>query len=119
MSLRYNKVLKLFAILIFSIELIVPTLVAAFEQDHVPTAKSGAQLTNVITSVDFLTTLLCEEASNEEEREGKDDYVICVAYTEVFSHLQKFEPSRITWTQPKEKFDIQPSLYRLHRVLLI
>jgi len=68
--------------------------------------------------IDLIAHLIFEEVNNEE-REGKDDYLISVCFVEVFNELQKFEPVHVTWSLAKDRFDTQPSLYTLHGVLLI
>jgi len=120
MPLRYNKILKLFAILLFSFELLAPAVLIAapkevFDNHEI---KGISTLSESAQSLDLLSHLIFEEFNNEV-REGKDDCLISVCFIEVFSELQKFEPVQITWTLPKERFDIQPSLYTLHRVLII
>lgn len=109
--------LRIFAILLFSFEMLAPAL---WLGDHVSciTQKSTTCLSDQNQPIDLITHIICEEASNEE-REGKDDYLIDVCFIEVFNELQKFQPVQITWSPPKDRFDIQPSLYTLHRVLLI
>jgi hypothetical protein len=117
MLLRYNKILRIFAILLFSFEMLAPALWLGEHESSI-TQKSTTYFNNQNQPVDLLTHLICEEASNEE-REGKDDYLLGVCFVEVFNELQKFQSVQITWSLPKDRFDIQPSLYTLHRVLLI
>jgi hypothetical protein len=117
MLLRYNKILRVFAILLFSFEMLAPALWLGDHQSNID-QKSTTFLSNSNQSIDLITHLICEEVNNEE-REGKDHYLIDVCFVEVFNELQKFEPVKITWSLPKDRFDIQPSLYTLHRVLLI
>jgi hypothetical protein len=117
MLLRYNKILRIFAILLFSFEMLVPALWLGDHESRI-TQKSTTYFSDQHQSIDLITHLLCEEASSEE-REGKDDYLIDVCFVEVFNELQKFQPVQITWSIRKDQFDIRPSLYTLHRVLLI
>jgi len=120
MPLRYNKILKLFAILIFSFELLAPVLLMAKSKQT--TNDSPATLSCNITEqakpADLLSQLLFEEVGSEE-REGKDGCLLSVCFVEVYNQLQKFQPIQVTWFLPKDKFDTQPSLFTLHRVLLI
>ncbi|MEQ1584692.1 MAG: hypothetical protein ABL895_02345 [Cyclobacteriaceae bacterium] len=120
MPLRYNKILKLFAILLFSFELLAPAalIAAPTESFNSQESQSISNLSESAQSFDLLSHLIFEEVYNEV-REGKDDCLISVCFVEVFSELQKFEPVLITWVLPKDRFDIQPSLYTLHGVLLI
>lgn len=120
MPLRYNKILKLFAIFLFSFELLAPAALIAAPTDAFDSqkAQSISNLSESAQSFDLLSHLVFEEVNNEV-REGKDDCFISVCFIEVFSQLQKFEPVVITWVLPKERFDIQPSLFTLHGVLII
>jgi len=117
MPFRYNKILKLFAILLFSFEMMAPAVLMATPEIH-PERQHAKSLNESDRSIDFLTHLIFEEVSSEE-REGKDDCLIGISFIELFSELQKFEPIQITWSLPKEHFDTQPPLFTLHRVLLI
>jgi hypothetical protein len=120
MPLRYNKILKLFAILIFSFELLAPFAFIASQKEATEDtpSKDGYSIRESIQSVDLLSHLIFEEVGSEE-REGKNDCFISVCFVEVFSELKKFEPVRITWSVPKDQFDTQPSLFKLHRALII
>lgn len=120
MPLRYNKVLKLFAILIFSFELLAPVALIASQKGASAdaTSKSSHSIRETTQSVDFLSHLIFEEVGSEE-REGKNDCLIGVCFVEVFNELIKFEPVQITWSLPKDQFDTQPSLFKLHRALII
>ncbi len=120
MPLRYNKILKLFAILIFSFELLAPVALIASQKglSENASSKDSYSIRETTQSVDLLSQLIFEEVGCEE-REGKNDCFISVCFVEVFSELKKFEPIQITWSLPKDQFDTQPSLFKLHRVLLI
>jgi len=118
MLLGYNKILRIFAILIFSFELLAPALLLGATENNLPCEKAKINLSEQSQPIDLIAHLIFEEINNEE-REGKDDYLISVCFTEVFNELQKFESVQITWSLPKDRFDTQPSLFTLHRVLLI
>jgi len=118
MLLRYNKMLRIFAILLFSFELLAPALWLHNDGSEPATPKLSFHFSEQTQPIDLISHLLFEEVNNEE-REGKDDFLIGVCYTEVFNELQKFVPMQINWSLPKDRFNIQPSLYTLHRVLLI
>jgi len=119
MPLRYNKILKLFAILIFSFELLAPVFfISKPMQARESISSIGYTLSEQTLPVDLLTQLLCEEVGSEE-REGKNDCFLSVCFVEVYSQLQKFQPLRITWSLLKDQFDTKPSLFTLNRVLLI
>ena len=110
--------LRIFAILLFRFELFAPALWLQNDNNALTSQKSTFQFSEQTQPLDLITHLLFEEANNEE-REGKDDFLIDVCYIEVFNVLQKFIPLQVNWSLPKDRFDIQPSLYTLHRVLLI
>lgn len=118
MPLRYNKILKYLAILLFSFELLAPACLPDSESEQEFQLQDHARITAVSHSFDYIAQLLFEEASSEE-REGKYDALTDLFGMDVFNVLVKFEPAEITWPLPKEHFDTQPALYRLHRILLI
>ncbi len=118
MLLRYNKMLRVFAILLFSFELLAPAIVLGAPESTLTSENTITHLREQNQPIDLIAHLIFEEVNNEE-REGKDDYLISVCFIEVFNELQKFEPIQVTWSLPIDRFDSQPSLYTLHRVLLI
>lgn len=120
MPLRYNKILKLFAILIFSFELLAPILLIAKPKQTALNSPLTLEysITQQAKPLDLLSQLLFEEVGCEE-REGKDGFFLSVSFVEVYNQLQKFQPIQSTWFLPKDQFDTQPSLFTLHRVLLI
>jgi len=118
MLLRYNKMLRVFAILLFSFEMLAPALLMGAPESTLTSENTITHLTGQNQPIDLIAHLIFEEVNNEE-REGKDDYLISVCFIEVFNKLQKFEPIHVTWSLPKDRFDTQPSIYTLHRVLLI
>lgn len=119
MPLRYNKILKLFAILIFSFDLLAPVvLIASPEQARESVSTIGYGLSKQAHPIDLLSQLLFEEVGSEE-REGKNNCFLSVCFVEVYSQLQKFQPIRITWSILKDQFDTKPSLFTLNRALLI
>jgi len=118
MLLRYNKILRVLAIFLFSFQLLAPALILGSPESVLAAKNIKIQISEQNQPADLITHLIFEEA-NSEEREGKDDYLISVCFIEVFNELQKFQPVHITWSLPKDRFDTQPSLFTLHRVLLI
>jgi hypothetical protein len=118
MLLRYNRILRIFAILLFSFELLAPAFVLGVPESNLHSQSVKIHISEQNQPIDLIAHLIFEEVNNEE-REGKDDYLISVCFIEVFNELQKFEPIQVTWSLPKDRFDTQPSLYTLHRVLLI
>ena len=74
MAVRNFTSLKIFALLIFSLELLAP--VVLINHDREPERESTElQVTANHTSWGMLASLLCEEAGSEEEREGKEHKV--------------------------------------------
>jgi hypothetical protein len=69
MVLRKNRLLKILAVLLFSLEILSPALVfsATFFQEETKTTIAEPHNQNLILS------LLIEEVSNETERDGRDD----------------------------------------------
>ncbi len=118
MLLRYNKILRIFAILLFSFELLAPAVLLGSPESNLISEHTTSHFSKQNQPLDLIAHLIFEEVNNEE-REGKDDFLISVCFIEVFNELQKFEPVQVTWSLPKDRFDTQPSLYTLHRVLLI
>lgn len=119
MLLRYNRVLKVFAILLFSFELLLPVAAMALPTGTFTHANHSANTLSEHTySTDLLSQLLFEEINNEE-REGKENLLISVCFIEIFSELQKFKPVRLTWQLPRQRFDTQPALFTLHRAFQI
>ena len=118
MSLRYKQIFRLLAVLVFTFELLAPAL---FCHSEIASESINNQklLVDHSGSLDLLSHLIFEEVSNEESREGKEHGLTQLWFTELFSVLRKFEPTNVTWTLPRERFDTQPSLFTLHRVLLI
>jgi len=118
MLLRYNKILRVFAILLFSCELLAPAVLLGAPESNLSSENTISNISEQNQPLDLIAHLIFEEVNNEE-REGKDDYLISVCFIEVFNELQKFESEPITRSLPKDQFNTQPSLYTLHSVLLI
>lgn len=116
MLLKSNKILKIVAILLFSLELLAP---AVFATSH-PSSESKSENTNFESlphSFDTFSNLIFEEVS--EEREGKNHALTGICFIEIFSTLHKFKSSNFTRLIPHQRFDTQPPLFTLNRVLLI
>ena len=118
MLLKYKKVLRIFAILLFSIEILTLVSSLGASENHNDTGKGFVNIASNHQTLDLLNHLICEEV-NSEERKDKDDCFISVSFVEVFNELEKFQSVQIAWLLPKDRFDTQPSLFTLHRVLLI
>lgn len=118
MLLRYNKILRIFAILLFSFELLAPAVLLGSPESNLISENTTSHFSKQNQPLDLIAHLIFEEVNNEE-REGKDDFLISVCFIEVFNELQKFEPLQVIRLLTKDRFDTKPSLYTLNRVLLI
>lgn len=109
--------LRVLLLLIFSFELLAPSLVYGYSES-LPIACRGTHILAAKSkSVDVLSQILFEE-NNAEER----SFINCakpVVLFEVFNKLEKFEPVNITWVLPKERYDSSPSIFNIHQVFLI
>jgi hypothetical protein len=117
MPLRYNRILKLFAIILFLTELLAPSVLLASPEGNAESTSANQKVSEPHASIDFIYLLF--EEPNNENKEGKEEVVLPVIVTEVFSSLQKFYTVRQAPLLPFEQFDIGPALFTLHRVLLI
>lgn len=108
--------LKYLLILLFSFEAVVP----AFSEISATHAETSgyAGIKEESNLFDLFSILyICEPGT--EERTEKGVLEVNSSFLEIFSSLIKFEPIFITWILPQEKFNSQPPLFTLHRVLLI
>ena len=115
MSLKNNKFLKYFSILLFCLELLAPVfLYTPTEQLDFETRQKNIH--DVSHQFNLLTFLLCEEAGNEEEREGRDHKACAFSFeTEplVFFRLpEKFEQITVQ-AKTSDLVAWQPSLVTL------
>lgn len=114
--------MKLLVILLFLFELLAPACYASvFEKTTDQEASTSTLLTSA-HSAGWLSLALFEESTSEEEREDKGDALFLVdscLCIELFSTLQKFEPVNVTYSRPKEHFDVHPPLFTLHCVYTI
>lgn len=69
-------------------------------------------------TIDYLAVLLFEE-NNNEEREDKDFDIEFLFLSDTFSQLAKFQNTSTKKFTVQVRFDSQPSLYTLNRVLRI
>jgi hypothetical protein len=77
MAVRNFTSLKLFALLIFSLELLAP-LVLMNPESGAERENTEVHVTTSHNTWGMLISLLCEEAGNEEEREGKEHKIFQV-----------------------------------------
>jgi hypothetical protein len=117
MKLRSFTILKYLVILLFSFELLAPSFIASSERQGEERPQNYS-FTNYTGTVDYLSALLYEENSSEE-RESKDSLYPSIYFFDVLNDLEKFKTQSVPRLVEKERFDTQPSLYTLHRVLRI
>lgn len=113
MQLRNSYILKFFALLLFSFELLAPSLIS--------TECFNGQETDSTTFVSVikpnLYSFLFLEECNEEEREGKDALPLSIAFFD-FKSLSIFSDSRSSYAtlhSNQNQFDTHPPLYQLHQ----
>jgi hypothetical protein len=117
MLLRNNKVLKFFAILLFSFELFAPAFLSTGQDD------STDSLTKITLSTSHtnICAFLAIEEINEEGREGKDLVPIALGILSV--QLLSSNASSISYLiaapSGQDQFETHPPLFTLHRALRI
>ena len=121
MRLRTNKVLKFFALLLFSLEFLAPAIL-------VDMADSGGnqdsvQLVDASRHQNFLFSVLTEEISeNEEGREGQKEIITITDFhfTSRFLQLLGAVPATCKYSSLiSERFETQPALFKLNCTFLI
>ncbi len=119
MHLRNNKILKLFAILLFSFELLASSAISAMIKE--PEAPSDSRTTFCHLQSQSISALLFLEERSEEEREGKDAFIITSDLFKIFSLSPTAQSSSLAlhFSSNKELFDTHPPLFKLHGVFLI
>ncbi|HMJ71292.1 MAG TPA: hypothetical protein VK508_20490 [Cyclobacteriaceae bacterium] len=120
MNLRTSKVLKYFAILLFSFEMIAPALIPAAEQPQ--DVYESESYTNATHPTNLISSLLFEEnTGEEEERESKDKhtlYLVDLGFDRVFIQLGTAETRQTSWTEPHKKSASQPLFALFHSYLI-
>jgi len=116
-NLRNNTILRFFAILLFSFELLAPAFLGApaceFET-HEGSSAISLQPSHTLTSLLFV------EERNEEERNSRDFFL-----TENFLAVSWFATASLTENkalqifQVGDKFNTHPPLFHLHCVFQI
>jgi hypothetical protein len=79
MAVRNFSGLKIFALLVFSIELLAPVVLTNYDA-AIEREDSQVQWKSGHNAWGTLVSLLCEEAGSEEEREGKDHKLLPILY---------------------------------------
>lgn len=117
MSLRNNNVLKFFAILLFSFELLAPSFLSAAISE--PRIESGSKTTFALPSHAVSSFLLLEER-NEEEREGKDIFLSAALYPIYwFTVSQETKGFQGQLFLNRDRPGTQQALFKLHCTFLI
>jgi hypothetical protein len=118
MQLRNNHLLKIFAILLFSFELLAPTLLSGHCQEATMSDSSKKSLSVAQSNIYYFLFL---EECNEEEREGKDALPPSLEL-HAFKNLAFSNHTRGTSRPLHSKqslFDTHPPLYQLNQTFLI
>lgn len=114
MQLRNSYLLKFFAILLFSFELVAPALLNTEAQ--LDTRRDSNHI-HLSAAQSAINSLLFLEECNEEEREGKDALPLSIALFD-FKSLSIFSDSRSSYAtlhSNQSQFDTHPPLYQLHQ----
>lgn len=121
MRLRTNQVLKIFALLLFSLEFLAP----AFLVDIADTTGSQdkVQLTDGARHHNIFYSILTEEVTeNEEGREDHKEVILFIDVNFTFASLQLLgsKPTSNKFSSIiSEQFDTQPALFKLNCNFLI
>lgn len=123
MKLRKNKALKFFAILLFSFEMIAPALISGSGEADASRDSRETMLTNGGHLTNFISSLLFEENSGEEEERESKDHKAQFCYID-FTLVQPFnlastETRQTSWVEPHETTATQPPLFTLFHTYLI
>jgi hypothetical protein len=118
MQLRNSSVLKFFAILLFSFELLAPTLLSAGNQEATMSDSSKKSLS--VAQANIYSFLFLEEC-NEEEREGKDALPLFIEFYSVrnLAFANNTCSINIPLHSKQNLFDTHPPLYQLNQTFLI
>jgi len=126
MRLRTCKALKYFAILLFSFEMIAPALISSIDDDiHAPQQGQETSLSsNEHHFTNFISALLCEENSSEEEERESKDHKSTISFCdfdffEGFATLIVSETRQTAWAEPHETTASHPPLFTLFHTYLI
>ena len=121
MRLRTNKVLKFFALLLFSMEFLAPAMLVDIANPQV--SQDKVQLTDGGHQQHMLYSIFTEEISeNEEGREGQKDITLLndFDFASTLSQLLGSAPSLSKYLSiTSERFDTQPALFKLNCTFLI
>ncbi len=121
MALRYSRILKLFAILLFLLEFLAPAAMAANQAE--PCDKSATHLVDGDHGQNFIYSLFREELTeNEESKEDQKNPIVLFDLNIVSSFFQVNDllPSRYqSFLISAIKFDTEPPLFKLHCIYLI
>jgi len=121
MRIRTNKVLKFFALLLFSLEFLAPAMLVDISDPQ--GSQDKVQLVDGGHHQNMLYSIFTEEISeNEEGREGQKDIILFTDFDFASSVLQllgsaPFSGKNLSITS--ERFDTQPALFKLNCTFLI
>jgi hypothetical protein len=121
MRLRTNKVLKFFALLLFTLEFMAPAILVDIA--HTESNQNTVQLVDGGHHQNILFSIFSEEITeNEEGREGQKDTILFADFGFIPNclHLLLIEPVACKYSSLiSEQFDTQPALFKLNCTFLI
>jgi hypothetical protein len=122
MRIRHYKVLKFIAIILFSFELLAPSMFASACKNDGEVEQHGKDILTPALGLGFSTFLLFEEIGEEEEREGRGD--VAFSFADLYPSRFYGYPSNslgvgLSLTNAKRMFDTHTPLFKLHRAFLI
>ena len=118
MQLRTSRVLKLFAILLFSLESLAPSVFSIAYASEVLVADNQAQKSffNHTASI----SIFAEECDGEERNDGSHEIGIAThAVVVAFPKFQKSEQSNFSPHPVDDRFTCSTPLFQLHCLYLI
>ena len=121
MRIRTNKVLKFFALLLFSLEFLAPAMLVDITDPQ--GTQDKIQLVDGAHHQNMLYSIFTEEISeNEEGREGQKDIILFTDFdfsSSVLQLLGSAPSSSKNLSITSERFDTQPALFKLNCTFLI
>jgi hypothetical protein len=122
MQLRKSKILKILAIILFSFELLAPSIFAFTPENDFELDRTGRSTLSQAHLSSGLSALLLFEELGEEEIEDKSDIPLDLTFfysSYLFdSHILKNGLS-LSLAKTKQIANIHPPLFVLYRVFLI
>ena len=122
MCFRNSRILKVFALLVFSFELVASVILSRVSvTDEVPLSGKFVFEVRLNQGINFLSFLFCEE-SGEEERETKGEPIL--DFAEFFNLAEQYalvdlESQQVKITHSIVRYSSQPALFKRICTLVI